>query len=89
MNNNIIVCLTVMIGRNGPNISSSIIAASTGGSNKIVGSINLLPVFIIQNQEASLQKSTVVYIGGKNYINSKKGYNNLPTYKFCSSNEPP
>lgn len=63
MKNYIAVCLTVMIGRNGPNISSSIIAASTGGSNKIVGSINLLPVLNTKNQEASSH-----YIGEKSYL---------------------
>lgn len=33
--------LTVIIGRNGPKISSIIMAESRGGSSKIVGSINL------------------------------------------------
>lgn len=33
--------LTVMIGSNGPNISSIMISASRGGFNKIVGSITL------------------------------------------------
>lgn len=33
--------LTVIIGRKGPKISSVMISASKGGSNKIVGSMNL------------------------------------------------
>jgi len=33
--------VTVIIGSNGPKISSDIIAASSGGSTKMVGSINL------------------------------------------------
>lgn len=35
------LCLTVIIGSNGPKISSVMIAASSGGSTKIVGSMNL------------------------------------------------
>jgi len=33
--------LTVIIGSSGPNISSVIISESSGGSNRIVGSMNL------------------------------------------------
>jgi len=33
--------VTVIIGSNGPKISSDIIAASSGGSTKMVGPINL------------------------------------------------
>ena len=36
-----IVCLTVIIGSNGPKTSSVIIAAWRGGSTRIVGSMNL------------------------------------------------
>lgn len=36
-----LLILTVITGRNGPKISSVMISASSGGSNKIVGSINL------------------------------------------------
>lgn len=36
-----ITILTVIIGSSGPKISSVIIAASSGGSNKIIGSMNL------------------------------------------------
>lgn len=39
--------LTVIIGSNGPKISSSMIADSSGGSTKIVGSMNLQRVNVL------------------------------------------
>jgi hypothetical protein len=40
-----LLILTVITGSRGPNISSVMISASSGGSNKIVGSINLTKLY--------------------------------------------
>lgn len=50
------------MGSNGPNISSVMIAASSGGSNKIVGSINLKCLNNIRhpNQCKTVAKETVM-----------------------------
>lgn len=49
-----LLILTVIIGSSGPNISSAIISESSGGSNKIVGSMNLKRL----EEIAELNKST-------------------------------
>lgn len=56
-----IAILTVIIGSSGPKISSVMIAASSGGSNRIVGSMNLKS---LQNKtDKRLQRLIILLLG--------------------------
>lgn len=67
--------LTVIIGSNGPNISSVMISASRGGSKRIVGSMNL-KIFVEQKQLTYIYKKSKFFLF-------------KATYKPSSSSDPP
>lgn len=83
----ICIKLTVIIGSNGPKISSDMIAESSGGSTKMVGSINLhrfkhimFFIFIFFSIVNLVQPNL-------SYLQVMKGRGAI--YKFSSSIEPP
>lgn len=70
------VCLTVIIGSSGPKISSVISSDSSGGSNNIVGSMNLHGVGRTERGKAKAKRKQ------KELINRR-------IYKLSSSIWPP